>query len=246
MRRVSKTLWKVRDDRVVDPRQIALGDAVRRVAQRLHALAHPLIDPALDGDHDGGLRHDDAERPAAPSQGWLARMKAMTLTSVPSCISGEAIAAPANAPTASASAASMVTSVPRLGGSALAARGIGDAVRVEPLADQQHDAFADQAASRKLRANFNVALSRTTPRKPAHSQASAAMIEVLDETVDDQLLELERSGGERRNDQRQADQQDLLPAGHPPDRAVELTHRADLVFVGAWSPPHAKNSRKGW
>jgi hypothetical protein len=50
-----------------------------------------------------------------PSQGSLARIKTMTLISVPSCTSGEAIADPAKAPTDSASAASIVTSVPRLG-----------------------------------------------------------------------------------------------------------------------------------
>ena len=44
-------------------------------------------------------------------------MKPMTLINVPICITGEAIAEPANAPTASASAASMVTSVPRFGAS---------------------------------------------------------------------------------------------------------------------------------
>ena len=50
-----------------------------------------------------------------PSQGWLAKMKTMTLIRVPICISGEAMAEPANAPTYSAFADNMVTSVPRFG-----------------------------------------------------------------------------------------------------------------------------------
>ena len=49
----------------------------------------------------------------APSQGWLRAMKPMTLTSVPIWTTGTEMADPANEPTTSASAASMVTSAPR-------------------------------------------------------------------------------------------------------------------------------------
>jgi hypothetical protein len=57
-------------------------------------------------------------RARTPSRGWLAKMKPITLICVPSCKSGEAMAPPAKAPTVSASAASIATSVPRVGTSA--------------------------------------------------------------------------------------------------------------------------------
>jgi len=52
---------KIRDDLRLHPRQVAVGDPVRGVAQRLDTLSDPLIETPLNRDDDRGLRNDDAE-----------------------------------------------------------------------------------------------------------------------------------------------------------------------------------------
>ena len=58
LRSVSKTS---RDDLRLHPHQVAFGDPIRGVAQRLDALSHPLIETPLKRDHDPRLRSDHAE-----------------------------------------------------------------------------------------------------------------------------------------------------------------------------------------
>lgn len=115
----------------------------------------------------------------------------MTLMSVPTCISGEAIAEPANAPTDSASAESMVTSVLRFGGIGRPGRGIAHAVAVEPLPEQKDDVLS-QNRQPEVQRELEGGTEQSDAQKARAQPGDASHVAAVHETVDHQLLKLQR------------------------------------------------------
>ena len=183
----------------------------------------------------------------APSQGWLRAMKPMTLTSVPIWTTGVEMAAAGERAhhlgLGREHGHQGTTPIRRL----RVAGGVGHLVLVEPLADQAHDALAhdrEPQAQQELDAGAEQHGDEKARAQPAQPPDVAA----LDEAVDRQLLELERHGGQCRHQQRQADEQKLLPTGDPPYRTIELAHAARAPVSGAgrrpWRPGRARRVRR--
>jgi hypothetical protein len=109
-------------------------------------------------------------------------------------------------------------------------------VGIEPLAHQTDDAFTHDREShveRELQRGAQQNGAEQAGTEPGDTAAVAA----VDQTVDDELLKLQRYRRHRGDDQREADENKLLPPRNPPDRPVEGRHRACFVLSHDWSSP---------
>lgn len=96
-------------------------------------------------------------------------------------------------------------------------------IGTEPLADQQHHALADDRDA-PAQQGLEPGTEQEHGKKAEAEPDDQPRLGRLDQVVDHQLLQFQRCGCDPGHEQRQQQQQPLLPAGDPPDRPIELVH----------------------